>query len=98
MKKGGTSELSAFSDLNIFSGKSNVENEIAVLKSRTLAQNVVKELDLETAYFSEGRVVFREMYKISPVKVLFFNKDENYYQKDTSFVISVIDKNFLSFK
>ena len=31
-KKGGTSEFSAFSDLNIFSAKNNVANEIVILK------------------------------------------------------------------
>ncbi|MFN7419735.1 MAG: Wzz/FepE/Etk N-terminal domain-containing protein, partial [Flavobacterium sp.] len=54
-KKGGTSEFSAFSDLNIFAGKNNIENEIAIFKSRGLSQNVVKKLDLDISYFSEGR-------------------------------------------
>ena len=73
-KKGGTSELSAFSELNIFSGKSNVANEISILKSRNLAQKVVKKLDLDISYLSEGRVVNRELYKNSPIKILFFYK------------------------
>ena len=55
-KKGGTSEFSAFSDLNIFSGKNNVDNEIFILKSRQLSQDVVKKMDLDISYFSEGRV------------------------------------------
>ena len=89
-KKGGTSEFSAFSDLNIFSGKNNIDNEIFILKSRELSQNVVKKLDLDISYFSEGRVVYKELYKDSPIKVLFVDKNDNYYWKSSTFVIRVI--------
>ena len=82
-KKGGTSELSVFSDLNIFSGRSNVDNEIGIIKSRTLSQNTVKELDLDISYFSEGRVVYREIYSDTPIKVVFVKKADDYYVKDT---------------
>lgn len=92
-RKGGSSELSAFSDLNIFSSKNNIDNEIAILKSRTLSQNVVKELNLDLAYFSEGRLVYRELYKDSPVEVIFQDKSSNYYEKDTTFIISIVNKN-----
>ena len=90
-KKGGTSELSVFSDLNIFSGRSNVDNEIAIIKSGTLSQNTVKELDLDISYFSEGRVVNREIYSDIPYKVIFINKAKDYYEKDTVFTISKVD-------
>ncbi len=50
-KKGGTSELSVFTDLNIVSGKNNIDNEIFILNSRELSQNVVKKLDLDISYF-----------------------------------------------
>ena len=39
------SELSAFSDLGLLSGvKSNVDNEIEVIKSRTLIASTIKDL------------------------------------------------------
>jgi uncharacterized protein involved in exopolysaccharide biosynthesis len=88
-KKGGTSEFSAFSDLNIFSAKNNVDNEIVLLKSRTLSQNVVKKLDLDISYFIEGRVVYRELYDDSPIKFVFIEKVKDYYEKDTTFIVSV---------
>ena len=92
-KKGDYDELSAFSDLSIFSGKNNVENEVAILKSRTLSQNVVKELDFDISYLVEGRVVFRELYKNSPITILFIDKDKDYYKKDTIMVVSGIRNN-----
>ncbi len=89
-KKGGTSEFSAFSDLNIFSGKNNVDNEIFILKSRQLSQDVVKKRDLDISYFSEGRVVFKELYNDSPIKVIFTDKKDDYYENSLSFVVRVL--------
>ena len=47
-KKGGMlSELSAFADLGMGGAmKSNVDNEIEILKSRTLVESAIKELNL----------------------------------------------------
>jgi uncharacterized protein involved in exopolysaccharide biosynthesis len=48
------SEMSAFADLGLSSGlKSNVDNEIEILKSRTLVQRVVKKLNLNTSFLVE---------------------------------------------
>ena len=47
-------ELSAFEDLGILNGKKNIDNEIEILKSRTLMKRVVKELKLNISYFSFG--------------------------------------------
>lgn len=77
-KKGGSSEFSAISDMNLFSSKNSVDNEIAILKSRTLSQNVVAGLDLDISYFSQDRLVNVEFYKDSPIKILFYNKSKNY--------------------
>ena len=90
-KKGGTSELSAFSELNIFSGKSTVENEIAILKSRKLAQNVIEKLNLDITYFSQGRVISKELYDSSPYKLFFIQKSEKYSKIDTVFTITKIN-------
>ena len=87
-KKGGNSELSAFSDLNIFSGKSNVDNEMAILKSRTLSMNVVNELDLDISYFIDGRVKKTELYgDESPIEIKFISKSKRYIERDTTFYI-----------
>jgi uncharacterized protein involved in exopolysaccharide biosynthesis len=49
MKGKMLSEMSA--DLGLSSGlKSNVDNEIEILKSRTLVQRVVKKLNLNTSF------------------------------------------------
>lgn len=72
-KKGGmVSELAALSEVDMLGKvKSSVDNEIEVIKSRTLVESAVKELDLNIRYFTEGRVKTLELYKTSPIKIVF---------------------------
>lgn len=72
----GFSELSALEDLGIFFGGSGnkISDQIEILNSRRLMEEVVKELNLNIQYFSEGNVKNLESY-ISPVVVSFLNKD-----------------------
>ncbi|WP_417940025.1 GumC family protein [Flavobacterium sp. RS13.1] len=77
-KKGGMlSELSAFSDLGLGGGSiNNVDNEIEILKSRTLIESTVKKLNLNVALLVEGNVVDRDVYGNAPINVYFLNKTE----------------------
>lgn len=43
-------------ELDLFNSKSNVENELEIVKSRTLMENVVRKLQLNVTYFAEGRI------------------------------------------
>ncbi|OXA77576.1 capsular exopolysaccharide family [Flavobacterium aquidurense] len=76
-KKGGMlSELSAFADLGMGGGlKNNVDNEIEILKSRTLVESTIKELDLNVDLYVKGNVVDRNIYADSPIHVYFYNKN-----------------------
>jgi uncharacterized protein involved in exopolysaccharide biosynthesis len=66
MKGKMLSEMSAFADLGLSSGlKSNVDNEIEILKSRTLVQRVVKKIKLKHLFLVEGRVIDTEIYEKS---------------------------------
>ena len=82
-KKGGlASELSAFADLGMLGGgKSNVDNEIEVIKSRKLIKKTISELGLNIIYFNEGRIKDGEIYNNCPVKILFYNQDPNFYNE-----------------
>lgn len=75
---GALNELMMFSEMSPFSGvKNNVDNELEVLKSRTLTVNTVKKLSLDISYYSEGRVKSYEFYKKSPIKVFFVEPSED---------------------
>ena len=81
-KKGGMlSELSAFADMGIGGGmKSNVDNEIEILKSRKLVESTVKKLNLNTALIVKGKIVDREIYQEAPIEVYFADKTNQFYE------------------
>lgn len=54
-----------------FGGYQKVDNEIAILKSYTLTERVIKKMDLEVTYMEKGRVRKVELYKTSPFTVEF---------------------------
>ena len=56
-KKGGNTgnDLSAFEDLGIISSSKNIDNEIEILRSKSLIKDVVSELGLYISYSGEGR-------------------------------------------
>ena len=69
-KKGQLVDMtSAFSDIGIIQPKSNVDNEIEILRSQTLMGSVVDSLRLNIGYFKRGRIKKREIYKETPVFV-----------------------------
>ena len=49
----------------------NIDNEIAILKSYSLTDRVVKKMGIEVTYFEKGRFASTEMYKTAPFYVEF---------------------------
>ena len=72
-KKGGlASEFSGLSEIGLLGkAKSNVDNEIEILKSRTLIEKTVKELRLNYIYIKEGIVKAPEIYNGSEIIIDF---------------------------
>ena len=56
---------------NLNTGKSNVENEMAILRSYSLAERTIKKMNLEVTYSEKGRVATVELYKTAPFTVEF---------------------------
>ena len=76
-KKGGNTgnDLSAFEDLGIISSSKNIDNEIEILRSKSLIKDVVSELGLYISYSGEGRFQKPDLYGSSPVLVHFLPED-----------------------
>ena len=73
-KNGGDSKV--LDALNIFSEKKIVENEIIVLRSSSIMEEVVDSLDLYATVYNEGKVRVEELYKEnSPIWFRAQNKD-----------------------
>ena len=72
-KKGGgasmSSELERMGLDGFVSSSNNVDNEIEVLKSKSLAREVVNNLGLFVTYMDEDEFPKRELYRTSPVLV-----------------------------
>ncbi len=47
----------------------NVDNEIAILKSYSLTDRVIRKMNLEVTYMEKGRIAASELYKVSPFTV-----------------------------
>lgn len=54
-------------DFGLLGGKSNVDNEAEIFKSRTLMEQVVRNLQLNVHYFIPGKLKNTEIYAESPV-------------------------------
>ena len=71
--KGGgatmASELEKMGLGGMMNTKSNVDNEVEVLKSKSLALEVVEQLNLYVSYRNEDGWISKEMYRTSPVLV-----------------------------
>lgn len=91
-KGGGASEASVFSDISAFNPHRNMDNELLILKSRSLMERVVKELNMEVAYISEGTVRDIEIYGPDmPIQIIIKDYSPSFYGK--SFYIHFKDDN-----
>ena len=68
--RGGYDATAIMTTMN-FGNMQNIDNEIAVLKSYSLTDRVVKKMGIEVTYMGKGRVATVEMYKSAPYHVEF---------------------------
>lgn len=70
-KNGALSELAAFQDLGLTGSlnQAGFENEMQILKSRSLTERVVRELNLNVKYISEGNIRNAELFENLPFRV-----------------------------
>lgn len=74
-KKGGMDDSELMESLNLFGSKKIVENEIEIIKSRSLMSDVVRKLYLYAPVTQEGNIVSKSAYTISPIKIETQNPD-----------------------
>ena len=83
--KGGgatmASELEKMGLGGMMNTKSNVDNEVEVLKSKSLALEVVEQLNLYVSYRNEDSWLSKEMYRTSPVLVSLTPQEADQLQK-----------------
>ncbi len=68
-------QLSAFSEMSMLgNSKNNIENEVEILKSRTLIYNTLDSLNLNIQYLDTSEVIEKDLYKKSPVQIIWNNE------------------------
>ena len=61
--------MSGMADFGIISNTYGIDNEMEILKTRTLASQVVSDLKLYTSYLKKGRIKNVILYKNQPINV-----------------------------
>jgi tyrosine-protein kinase Etk/Wzc len=97
-KKGGAlSELSAFEDLGMLKTANNIENEIEILKSRSLMLEVAKELRLNVSYVLDDSPRDKELFGNTPVYFRLSDGDSSIYDSDARFNVRIISNTTFEF-
>ena len=76
-RKGANMDISAFSDISGFQSRNSVDNEIYILQSRRLMQEVVRTLRLTTGYSKRSGLRTQDLYGRSPIEADFVDEGEN---------------------
>jgi len=74
-EKTGMDEADILSSLDLSGSKKVIENEIEILKSRTLAKEVIRKLDLYAEVTVKGKIRDDVAYKGSPLRFHFLEPD-----------------------
>lgn len=89
-----------FSDMNLFGNYTNIQNEIGILQSWSLARRTLDNLGFDVSYVAEGRIGSRHLYESLPFRVTYGSGAESVYGipihvtllNDTLFRIQVNDR------
>jgi capsular exopolysaccharide synthesis family protein len=94
----GLDEMAVLSELNFFSPKSNVNNEVELLHSKRMRREVVKRLNLTTRYTIQSRLKTIELYRNSPVAASFPDAEDGEVFSFTLNIVSGEEMILSSFK
>jgi uncharacterized protein involved in exopolysaccharide biosynthesis len=97
---GLASELSAFADLGLMGGsKAVLDNEMELLKSKSLAERVVKSLGTNVKFYKQGNIIKSELFsKSAPIKINFFSPDSVFHKLDTAFTVRITSPSTFTLK
>jgi capsular exopolysaccharide synthesis family protein len=87
-KGGRLSEAAAISDLGLNSGARNVDDEIEIMRSRTLIEALVKKLNFNISVSAKGKVLEKELFADSPIEIHFINQPADFDDKYMMFDFS----------
>jgi tyrosine-protein kinase Etk/Wzc len=68
-----------FAEMDLFGSKSNIQNEIGILKSWTLTRRTLQELNFDISYVATGRLGEKHLYNHIPFRVTVGSDSEQFY-------------------
>ena len=90
--QGELPEISRLQTYGLFAtNASKVVDEVEILRSRAILEQVVKDLDLNIKYSQIGRVKEQELYENVPLNLNFIASDSLIHTVDTTFYVKIID-------
>ncbi len=90
--KGKLPEISKLQTYGLFANNaSNVLDEVEILKSRVVLEQVVTDLGLNISYNQLGRLKEQELYNNKPFNLNFIAKDSVIHKLDTTFYVKITD-------
>ncbi|WP_196891985.1 GumC family protein [Aureivirga marina] len=92
-KGSDVSEIEAFNDLGFVSNKDrNIENEIVILKSRTLLGQVVNELQYNVIYRDNNFLKSKLLYEVKPFEINIVSVDNKTRENLVNFTVNIKTK------
>ncbi|MCF2490263.1 tyrosine-protein kinase [Dyadobacter sp. CY347] len=85
-------ETAFLESMGLSSVQSSVDNEVEILKSRTLMESVVEDLQLNVRYYSAGRVKTTELFEKSPFKLRFISQPPNVTGMSATYYLTIEKK------
>lgn len=91
-KNSSLSELAAFQDLGLTGSlnQSGFANELLILKSKSLTERVVRELNLDVRYFTDGNIRSSEIYGDVPFRVTVLSPADSLKYSAKPFYVSIL--------
>jgi capsular exopolysaccharide synthesis family protein len=94
----GLDETAVLSELNFFSPKSNVNNEVELLRSKRMRREVAGRLNLSTRYTIKSGLKTVELYRKSPVTLGFPDAEDGESFSFTLTIVSTKEVELSSFR
>lgn len=90
---GLASELSVFKELDFMGGGSrNIDDEVEILRSRSLAEKTIKKGQFNIKYIAEGRIKSSDAYGKNLIKMTLNPKDSLSWDRDTVVGVQILSK------
>jgi len=75
--------------IGIMNNQQNLENEMGIINSYSLAERTINNLDFEISYFEEDNFISKELYKSSPIRVVMVK--DHVQPKNIKFNVNILN-------